>query len=76
VKFHLCNKNDSFEWALVVVYGPAQAEFKENFLTELVHMSTHEQLPLLIGGDFNILRSPNEKIMIIMIIVGLFSLTL
>ena len=76
VKFHLCNKNDSFKWALVVVYGPAQAEFKENFLTELVHMSSHEQLPLLIGGDFNILRSPNEKIMIIMIIVGLFSLTL
>ena len=22
VKFHLCNKNDSFKWALVVVYGP------------------------------------------------------
>ena len=61
VKFHLCNKNDSFKWALVVVYGPAQAEFKENFLTELVHMCSHEQLPMLIRGDFNILKSPNEK---------------
>jgi len=39
VKFHLCNKNDSFKWALVVVYRPAQTEFKENFLTELI--STH-----------------------------------
>jgi len=24
-------------------------------------MCSHEQLPMLIGGDFNILRSPNEK---------------
>jgi hypothetical protein len=31
VKFHLCNKSDEFKWALVVVYGPAQYEFKESF---------------------------------------------
>jgi hypothetical protein len=24
VKIHLCNKHDSFKWALVVVYGPSQ----------------------------------------------------
>jgi hypothetical protein len=24
-------------------------------------MCSHEQLPLLLGGDFNILRSPNKK---------------
>lgn len=42
-----------------VVYGPAQTEF--NFLTKLVDMCSHEQLPLLIGGDFIILRSLNEK---------------
>jgi hypothetical protein len=31
VKFHLCNKNDYFKWALVAVYGPAQAQQKEQF---------------------------------------------
>jgi hypothetical protein len=31
------------------------------FLTELVHMCSHEQFPILIGGDFNMLRNPSEK---------------
>jgi endonuclease/exonuclease/phosphatase family metal-dependent hydrolase len=58
IKFHLCNKSDDFKWELVVVYGPAQDDRKENFLMELVHMCSHENLPLLLGGDFNI---PSEK---------------
>jgi hypothetical protein len=45
----------------VVVYGPAQDDKKTMFLTELVSMCSREALPLLIGGDFNILRSPDEK---------------
>ena len=61
VKFHLCNRADKFKWALVLVYGPAQNENKDKFLAELVNMCSRETLPILIGGDFNILRSPNEK---------------
>jgi hypothetical protein len=34
----MCNKNNSFKWALVAVYGPAQDNFKESFLSELVNM--------------------------------------
>nr|AAR01724.1 hypothetical protein [Oryza sativa Japonica Group] len=61
VKFHLCNRADKFKWALVLVYGLAQNENKDKFLAELVNMCSRETLPILIGGDFNILRSPNEK---------------
>jgi hypothetical protein len=61
VKFHLCNKEDSFKWALVAVYGPAQEDQKPTFLSELVNMGSRENLPLLVGGDFNILRSRDEK---------------
>jgi hypothetical protein len=61
VKFHLCNKDTYFKWALVAVYGPAQIPQKEQFLTELVHMMSHERLPILMGGDFNILRHTHEK---------------
>jgi hypothetical protein len=60
VKFHLCNKDTFFKWALVVVYGPAQTP-KDQFLTELVHMVSHERLPTLMGGVFNILMHAHEK---------------
>ena len=35
VKFHLCNKMDGFKWALVVVYGPAQNNMKEQFFNRV-----------------------------------------
>jgi hypothetical protein len=34
---------------------------KRIFLAELVDMCSHENLPLLMGGDYNILRHPSEK---------------
>jgi hypothetical protein len=61
VKFHLCNKDTYFKWVLVAIYGPAQSPQKEQFLTELVHMTSHERLPVLMGGDFNILCHAREK---------------
>ena len=61
VKFHLKNREDDFQWVLVAVYGAAQTQFKEKFLTELVHACRKESLPILIGGDFNIIRHSNEK---------------
>jgi hypothetical protein len=61
IKIQLCNKSDGFIWALVVVYGSAQPNHKENFLAELDRMGSQENLPLIMGGDFNILRHPSEK---------------
>jgi hypothetical protein len=61
IKFHLCNKVDDYKWVLVVVYGLTQDEFKESFLAELVNMCSHEISPLLIGGNYNILRHSSEK---------------
>jgi exonuclease III len=51
-------------YKLVAVYGAAQEEEKEDFLSELVHTCTTENLPLIVCGDFNIIRSPNEKTII------------
>jgi hypothetical protein len=45
----------------VAVYGSPQPDQKESFLAELVRMCSHENLPLLMGGDYNILRNPSEK---------------
>jgi hypothetical protein len=57
----LRNKQDDFQWLLVSIYGAAQDHFKQAFLAELVHLCSKESLPMLIGGDFNIIRGPNEK---------------
>ena len=48
VKFRLRNKKDDFKWVLVAVYGAAQPEFKEAFLTELVQSCSKENLPLCV----------------------------
>ncbi|XP_062193487.1 uncharacterized protein LOC133896859 [Phragmites australis] len=61
VKFHLKCKDDGFQWILMAVYGAAQPEYKELFLTELVHACSNLTLPIMVGGDFNIIRSPVEK---------------
>lgn len=61
---------------LVSLYGHAQDCFKQDFLSELVRLSNTETLPILIGGDYNILRSPFEKNNIDLTIDGRFYSTL
>ncbi|WVZ77300.1 LOW QUALITY PROTEIN: hypothetical protein U9M48_025183, partial [Paspalum notatum var. saurae] len=61
VKFKVRNKSDGFRWLLVFVYGPAQTEPKQAFLAKLAHLCSEETLPMIIGGDFNIIRGPTEK---------------
>ncbi|WVZ49622.1 hypothetical protein U9M48_000963 [Paspalum notatum var. saurae] len=61
IKFKIRCKKHDFKSNLVLVYGPAQEDHKQRFLTELAHLSSKETLPMLIGGDFNIMRGPQEK---------------
>src|SRR4051812_34588840 len=61
IKFHIRNKDDSFIWSLVVVYGAAQEERKATFPRELVNLANNDPHPILIVGDFNLLRFPHEK---------------
>jgi hypothetical protein len=61
VKIHVRSKQDGFEWIFVSVYGAAQDARKPEFLSELVRICDIESLPILLAGDFNILRSPEEK---------------
>jgi hypothetical protein len=49
------------KWCLVIVYGAAQDDEKDDFLSDLSDICRDQSLPLLIGGDFNLLRGSNEK---------------
>ena len=64
VKFRVRSKANGSNWALVAVYGAAQPELKPEFLVDLVRICGSEQLPILVGGDFNIIRRREEKTMI------------
>src|SRR3989337_356352 len=61
VKFRVRSKVDGFRWSLVAVYGAAQPELKAEFLADLVWICGDETLPILVGGDFNIIRRRDEK---------------
>lgn len=61
VKFLLRNKAADFKFSVFVVYGPAQQQDKEAFLIEMANVCSRESLPYIIGGDFNIMRHPDEK---------------
>jgi hypothetical protein len=43
------------------VYSAAQEAEKEDFLVDLVKMCSDQSLPLLIGGDFNLIRSSTNN---------------
>ena len=61
VKFTLRCKSDGSKFVLYTVYGLAQYQSKEAFLVELANTCSKESLPYLIGGDFNIMRKPEDK---------------
>lgn len=74
MKFLLRNKEDGFKWVLMAVYGAAQPELKEQFLTELAQTCGKESYPLLVGGTLISLDHPKKRIIILLTLVGLFFL--
>lgn len=44
-----------------MVYGPADHSLSPLFLDEILNKIESCSLPMLIGGDFNLLRSPSDK---------------
>lgn len=61
IQMNLWDKDLKTKWNLLVVYGAAQEENKTKFLAELSHFCASNSDPLLIGGDFNIIRYSHEK---------------
>jgi hypothetical protein len=57
----IINKFDKFKWRFVGVYGTAYADHKLDFFSELHDLMEDNSLPILIGGDFNLIRNPQEK---------------
>jgi exonuclease III len=54
-------KKDKLIWNLVYVYGSTYEEHKQEFLDELDLICTSNNIPIMIGGDFNLIRDASEK---------------
>jgi len=54
-------REDSFKWKLFNVYGPVQDNMKHEFLSELEVAINDSKVRVLIGGDFNLIRTVEEK---------------
>jgi hypothetical protein len=61
IRMHLLDKHFKMKWHLVVVYGPAQSEEKEEFLTEFAQVCNKCKGATVIGCDFNITRSMEKN---------------
>jgi len=57
----LTNKSNGFIWKLVVVYGPAYDDLRQDFLDELEVVMGSWKGPIMIGGDFNLVRFASDK---------------
>jgi hypothetical protein len=61
VRILLTDKTINFKWNSIVVYGAAQADKKVAFLTELSSVCHSSKFPLMVAGDFSIVRNSTEK---------------
>ena len=52
---------DGFQWAFSRVYGPIEKSLREPFWEELNLIKGLWEEPWCVGGDFNVILSPNER---------------
>lgn len=55
------NIGDGFQWRFIGVYGPNSDDSRRGLWDELAGMMAWWNLPMCIGGDFNVVRFPIEK---------------
>ncbi|CAM0884540.1 unnamed protein product [Alopecurus aequalis] len=57
----LWQRNCKVKWCFMLVYGPADHSRTDEFLGELEHEVTNCDLPLVVEGDFNLIRGAGDK---------------
>jgi hypothetical protein len=57
----IADKKTKEKIRLVAVYGPAHDDKREQFLSKLSGICAKDDVPTLLGGDFNTLRYSSEK---------------
>ena len=56
------NVSDQFEWAFIGIYGPNLNRKCQFMWEELAGLNNRSNLPWCLGGDFNVIRFPSERL--------------
>ena len=56
------NINDQFEWAFTGIYGPNLNRKRQFMWEELASFNSWSNLPWCLGGDFNVIHFPSERL--------------
>jgi hypothetical protein len=54
-------KLDGFVWKLVNFYGPAHDDRKSEFLEDIQTFVQSSEIPILLGGNFNLVQKVEEN---------------
>jgi hypothetical protein len=57
----LMQRSNLSKWSFVLVYGPVDHGRSKQFLQELVLFVSSSQLPMVVGGDFNLIRDVRDN---------------
>ena len=61
MSMELFERSLNFKWEVIIVYGPADHSRSAAFLDELHRKISAASLPVVVGGDFNLLRVVEDK---------------
>ena len=57
----ITDRTSHFCWEVIIVYGPADHSRSATFLTEMRAKVSRCHTPVVVAGDFNLIRSSEEK---------------
>jgi exonuclease III len=55
------DRRSNFRWRFITVYGPARHDLSVAFIDELKAICALSTLPVILGGDFNLIREASDK---------------
>ncbi|XP_071682993.1 uncharacterized protein [Lolium perenne] len=61
VSMALIHRRSNLSWEVIIVYGPADHRRSPAFLQELRNKVDRCTTPVVVAGDFNLIRSPEDK---------------
>jgi exonuclease III len=61
VSMSLTHRRTNLSWEIIIVYGPADHRRSREFLDELKVKVERTTIPVVVAGDFNLIRSPEDK---------------